>query len=298
MTISRFMILFRSIVCCSLFLSAVPAAFASFTIPNTTVVEVEDSDRTYNLYIKLPNSYNQIDKLKSYPVIYMTDAVYSLQVVSGVTRLSMDRTDMQQAILVAVSGQQGRSPAASRMRDYTPSVDTNRTQATGEAQRHMQLFANKIIPYMNQHYRTQPWQNTYVGHALGGLFGAYILRNKPALFNNYVLASPPFWFDNQRLLKQFREPEFITKSINANVFIGVGELETAENSEFGQDMVADAKSFYQLLQQKNRLTAANGSGINAKLMLMPVANHSMAFPMSAIYGLDWLFDAKTGVSGH
>ncbi|WP_144211326.1 alpha/beta hydrolase [Shewanella donghaensis] len=290
------MTIFRCIVLIfSLFLSVASPAFASFIVPNTTMVEIEDSDRTYSLYIKLPNSYNQVDKLKHYPVIYMTDAMYSFQIVSGATRFPMNNAVMQQAILVGVSWQQGKSPAVSRIRDYTPSVDQSWKRSTGDAERHMQLFANKIIPYMNKHYRTQTAKNTFVGNSLGGLFGAYVLRTKPELFKNYVLGSPSLWFDHKQLLKQFRDQQYLSQVVNANVFIGIGELETAALTDFGHDMVLDAKDFQQLLQQKNRLSSGEGQGINTKLMVIPEANHSMAFPTTAIHGLSWLFDLKKGV---
>ena len=262
----------------------------AFAIPNTSSITLEDSDRSYKVFIKLPNSYQDEDPAHSYPVIYMTDAMYNFQVVSGVTRLPMNMRNMQQAILVGIDWQEGMSPAASRIRDYTPSTDNGWKRKTGEAERHLDFIASKLMPHINNTYRTNPSQNTLVGHSLGGLFGAYSLLTRPELFSNYLLSSPSFWFHDKQLMKQFRASDFMLKSIHANVFVGIGEYETAELTDFGHDMVDDAKDFKAILEQKNRLSSA--SSIKVKLMVIEGADHSMAFPTAAIQGLSWFLAAQ------
>ncbi|WP_153915551.1 alpha/beta hydrolase [Shewanella sp. TC10] len=268
----------------------------AFSIPNTSSITLEDSDRSYKVFIKLPNSYQENDPAQYYPVVYMTDAMYNFQVVSGVTRLPMNMRNMQQAILVGVDWQEGMSPAASRIRDYTPSSDESWKRKTGEAERHLHFIANKLMPHINKTYRTIPSQNTLVGHSLGGLFGAYSLLTQPELFSHYLLSSPSLWFNDKQLMKQFRSSDFMLKSINAKVFIAIGEYETAELTDFGHDMVNDAKEFKAILEQKNRLSATQG--INIKLQVIAEADHSMAFPTAAIQGLSWFLPQQNSLALH
>ncbi|WP_394497016.1 alpha/beta hydrolase [Shewanella sp. ENK2] len=271
-------------------LSAPVRAEQAFTIPNTSSIILEDSDRSYKIWIKLPNSYQEQDPIQYYPVVYMTDAMYSFQVVSGVTRLPMNMREMDQAILVGIDWQEGMSPAASRIRDYTPSSDKSWKRKTGEAQRHLNFIANKLMPHINKHYRTNPSQNTLIGHSLGGLFGAYALLKQPQLFNHYLLSSPSLWFDDKQLMKQFRSADFMLKDVNAKVYIAIGEYETAALTEYGHDMVADAKAFQAILSQKNRISAAQT--LNVRLQVIEAASHNMAFPAAAIQGLSWFLSAE------
>ena len=93
----------------------------AFEIPRTTVVEVIDysTGRSYPLFIKLPKSYRK-NNHKNYPVIYLTDAWYAFQIVSGATRYPMNVNKMQQAIIVGISYQKGSKLDNSRVYDYTP----------------------------------------------------------------------------------------------------------------------------------------------------------------------------------
>ena len=57
-----------------------PAEPTSFSIPRTEIVPVTDAgtNRKYDLFIKLPRSYGDREhKNERYPVIYMTDAMYT-----------------------------------------------------------------------------------------------------------------------------------------------------------------------------------------------------------------------------
>ena len=93
---------------------------SSFEIPRSSVIDIKDSisDRVYPIFIKLPASYKR-NNTKSYPVIYLTDAWYSFQIVSGATRFPMNSGKMQEAIIVGISYSKGSKGSSSRVRDYT-----------------------------------------------------------------------------------------------------------------------------------------------------------------------------------
>jgi predicted alpha/beta superfamily hydrolase len=278
----------RSIFVLSLFFiftsissTATTTKISSFQIPRSNVIEITDpkSQRVYPLFIKLPKSYNKNDN-KTYPVIYLTDAYYAFQIVSGVTRYPMNIKKMKEAIIVGISYSKGSKRDNSRVRDYTPSIDKSWKQQTGGAQKHMEFIEGSVIKHMDKNYRTDPNDRTFVGNSLGGLFGTYILLTKPSLFKNYILGSPSYWFDNKFIFRL--EKTVKVKNITANVFISIGERES-KALESHYDMVKYAKAFYEKMLNWQQ------PQLKVKIVVIAEANHQTAFPTTAIQGLYWIY---------
>lgn len=250
-----------------------------FSIPRSTVVELKDpvSGRTYPLFIKLPKSYNT-KREKKYPVIYLTDAWYSFQIVSGATRFPMNSGAMEEAIIVGISYSKGSKGASSRIRDFTPVEDKRWKFNTGEAKKHTQFIHDIVIHHIDNNYRTDMSKKTFVGNSLGGLLGAYILFNQPNIFNHYILGSPSVWFkDNYILSSSVHKSKSQIK-----VYLSVGNL---EKPEFGSkyDMVADAEALAKKIKEQS------GSSIDLNFSVVENAKHATAFPTTAIQGLDWIY---------
>lgn len=253
-----------------------------FNIPRSSVIDIKDSatNLTYPLFIKLPSSYKKHVN-KRYPVIYLTDALYEFQIVSGATRYPMNFKYMEEAIIVGISYSKGSKGASSRNRDYTPTFNKKWKDKTGDAKHHASFIENSVFSYIDKNYRTDPANRTFIGNSFGGLFGTYILLNNASMFKNYILGSPSYWWDNGYIYEL--ESEFSKKkvAINANIFISIGELET---QEFGAsyNMVGDARKFYR------RMLGWPSDNLNIKLLVIPEADHGTAFPTSAIQGLKWV----------
>jgi predicted alpha/beta superfamily hydrolase len=235
------------------------------------------------LFIKLPKSYKK-NHDKKYPVIYLTDAWYAFQIVSGATRYPMNTNKMEEAIIVGISyakGSKGSKGDSSRVHDYTPTLNKSWKKETGGAPQYMAFIENIVFKHLAKNYRVDSTKRTFVGNSFGGLFGSYVLLTKPTLFKNYILGSPSYWFDSHYI---FRLEESVSKqmtNINANVFISIGERET-KALESSYDMVNDANSFYE------KILAWQQPTIKAKLLIIPEANHQTAFPTTAIHGLHWI----------
>jgi len=258
----------------------------SFSIPNSEIVEIEDikNERVYPLFIKLPRSYNR-NTSRNYPVIYLTDAWYSFQIISGSTRFPMNSGKMQEAIIVGISYEKGSKGDSSRVRDYTPHKASAWKKETGGAPRHKAFIKNHVFKYIDENYRTDKKNRTFVGNSLGGLFGAYILLTDPNMFTNYILGSPSFWFNNKSLFKTEALMPTTNIAQAINVFVGIGEHESIK---FGNqyDMVDDAKFFIKTINN------IHGKKINSKLLVIPQANHYTAFPTTAVQGIDWIYRIK------
>ena len=76
---------------------------SNFELPKIQVVPITDTNanRQYELYIKLPEAYSENND-KSYPVIYTTDAMWHMEMLSGSTEYMLE-----DVILVGISWQKG-----------------------------------------------------------------------------------------------------------------------------------------------------------------------------------------------
>jgi hypothetical protein len=250
-----------------------------FEIPRSTTINIKDpnSNNIYPLFIKLPRSYND-NTGKSYPVIYLTDALYSFQIVSGATRFPMNTGKMQEAIIVGISYSKGTGGHASRVRDYTHIEDQSWKYQTGKAKEHIVFIENSIFPFVEKNYRVTD-SRSFVGNSLGGLLGAYIFLTKPDMFNNYVLGSPSVWFKDNDILKIKTTPNLNKHKI----FIAVGANETLEIDSPKHNMVEGAKKL------ELKLSGELFPNTEVKLLTIQGANHETAFPTTATQGLYWLF---------
>ena len=252
---------------------------SAFQIPRSNVIELVDpvSKRTYPLFIKLPRNYEK-NKDKNYPVIYLTDAWYSFQIVSGATRFPMNTGKIAEVIIVGISYSKNSKGSESRVRDYTHSVDSTWKLETGKAKEHALFIEKTVFDYIDNNYRTDMTKRTFVGNSLGGLFGAYIILTKPDMFNNYILGSPSVWFKNNDILNI----QAIPSKGKHKVYIAVGSNETPSGDNTSHDMVLGAKTL------ASKLSNTNSYKIEVKLQEIHEANHETAFPTTAIQGLYWL----------
>ena len=252
----------------------------SFEIPGIQVIPIQDTqtNRQYELYIKLPEGYSENNDAK-YPVVYFTDAMWHIEILSGSIEYLM-----KNAILVGISWEKNIKDAeahTSRYRDFTIMKSNNPEQQAkyqlGQASNHLTFIRNDVIKYVENNYRTDPDNRTYFGYSLGGLFGAYVLLEQPDTFKNYILGSPAFASSKRHIFELESNAAKKRKDLNANVFISVGAL---ENTYIGpiEDFISKLKS-------------RNYAGLSLQeVVIIESADHGRAFPMSAVRGMYWLSD--------
>ncbi|MEM9495515.1 MAG: alpha/beta hydrolase-fold protein [Pseudomonadota bacterium] len=261
------------------FVSAAADEPPAYEMPRTEVLPFRDAkaDRQYELYVKLPEDYAE-NTDTHYPVIYTTDAVWHMEMLSGATEYLMPNV-----ILVGISWQTdlGLEEAfASRFRDYTvveyKDRDDQAQYQGGQASKHLVFIKDGVIPYVESKYRADPAQRTYFGYSLGGAFGAYVLLAAPDTFKNYVLGSPAI---GQSTLDYFDDLEATRATqrgaLNAHAFVSIGELEE-RRLEVTQNLLS-------ILQRR----AAAGLTITG-LEKIEDADHGAAFPETTIRSIKWL----------
>ncbi|WP_298475554.1 alpha/beta hydrolase-fold protein [uncultured Maribacter sp.] len=246
-------------------------------LPRIEVVPITDTntDRHYELYIKLPEGYSEKSN-KKHPVLYFTDAMWHIEILSGTTEYLLEN-----AILVGISWQKDIDENLkkeirehiSRYRDYSIRKSDNKEyQATyqyGQANNHLSFIRNDVFKYVENKYQTNENNRTYFGYSMGGEFGAYILLTQPDTFKNYILGSPSLNND----IPLLSELKFKHKKLNANVLVSYGTLE--------KELGYNAEKFISILKSRN----------DKSLLLKHViieGSHQTAFPMTAVKSMYWL----------
>ncbi|MFP2994792.1 alpha/beta hydrolase-fold protein [Spongiivirga sp. MCCC 1A20706] len=243
-------------------------------LPKIQVVPIKDrqANRQYELYIKLPEGYSKNND-KQYPVIYFTDAMWHIEILSGAAEYILE-----DALLVGISWQKDNDinlmnevgEHVSRFRDYSVSEHhKSEIQAKyhlGQAKNHLSFIRNDVIKYVESNYHVASNNRTYFGYSLGGEFGAYILLTQPDTFKNYILGSPtinkdtPFLSDNKH------------KSLNSNLFISYGTLEKELNNFEELICLFRSRNDKSLILKHETIEG----------------NHQTAFPMTGVRSIHWL----------
>ena len=259
-----------------------------YEIPRSQVVPIKDSetDRQYELYIRLPDDYAKTPETK-HPVVYATDGAWHMEMLAGAAEYVLPN-----AIVVVISWQKNSKDDfdgderahISRFRDYTIIPSTNpevqKKYNVGQARNHLTFIRNDVIKYVEANYQTDPAERIYFGFSLGGEFGSYILFEEPDTFKHYVLGSPAFNAESLQFVQDLAaKSETVDKPLDANVYVSVGERET--------DAMAEIEALMTTLKSK-------GGDLNVReLEVVARSGHSEAFPATAVRSFKWLSDLMT-----
>lgn len=243
----------------------------------TKVIPLVDtlSGYAYEIYLRLPENYDK-NTAKEMPVIYYTDALWHMEILSGATDYLLNHS-----LLVGISWQTNIEQTIlkesgihySRYRDYSFTKSKNeRLQFKyqfGQAKSHLDFIEKYVITYVEKNYGTAPDKRTYFGYSLGGVFGTYILFSKPKMFTNYILGSPAFQTTKSINNLALNLPT-IDNDDHRNVYVSYGLLE----NKLGKRI----DSFVTLLNKKDwQVTFEKHPG-----------NHKTAFPFTGLKSIQWL----------
>lgn len=251
------------------------------------VLYSEDINQEFTISVTVPESYSPD---KSYPLIVFTDANQNyisnlvtetnIEGLRTLTERLLASGDIPELVLVGI----GYPTRNYRVRDLTPVQIPNQPKnMSGGANKFATFIETEVKPFIYSKVQIDHANETYVGHSHGGLFGAYVLFNKPELFDNYVLSSPSFWYGRSvdgnyegvsfTFEEQYRrEHEDMPKS----VYISVG-------SEEGGTMAWDAKRMYQILDSRNYRS------LNLEWMLFEGESHMSVVKPAYSDGLSFIF---------
>lgn len=185
--------------------------------------KILNEDRTIKIWF--PEDYEK--SKKKYPVLYLLDAEYFFQqAASAVQFLSecdyISNHPIPQMIIVGIVN-------IDRNRDYTPTYAPEqpgnlRFPTSGKADKFTRFLSSELIPYIDSHYKTQPYK-ILAGWSLGGLFTVHTFFENPQLFSAYLAVSPSLWWDNDMYVKQTETILSGGKISNKPLTVTMGSLE-------------------------------------------------------------------------
>jgi len=179
-------------------------------LPNTEYREFTSkvNARTYAVYVALPDSYRS-DAAKRYPTLYVTDAQVAFSLIASMYRLMRLSNDVPELIIVGIDSQDPVTWGAFRFQDLTPTRSMAREVemakllrgvTTGGAAAFLRVLTEELFPDIEKRYRVTA-DRSFVGHSLGGLFGAYCAFQTPTAFRRLILISPALYWDDTVIFK-------------------------------------------------------------------------------------------------
>lgn len=185
------------------------------------------------IMISLPEDYNATST--TYPVHILLDGEQNIEHAVASSRMLAKWAGLPQAIIVGIA-------STNRVRDFTPSRDSNYSPDSGGASKFAQFIEKEVMTFVDGHYRTHPYR-ILTGHSLGGLFGATQLLENNSFFSAFILIAPALWWNNFSIFERIDTLEDTTFLANYPVFLGIGEKD-------GDGMKQELMRFYTELKKK------------------------------------------------
>lgn len=233
-------------------------------------------DRKVYIYVP-PADTSQPDK--RYPVLYVLDGDNHFSLLAEYCRY-LSRRDVNVVPEMMIVG----IPNTNRTRDLTPTnsitdydgkPDTSsnsRLKASGGGNKFLQFIGDELIPYIDAHYKTQPFK-IFAGHSFGGITSINCLLTHPDMFEAYIAISPSFWWDKGYLLRLADEKLKNDRTINKMIFY----------SDANEGLSDGDSTFHKaLLKFDTIITQRKIAGLDHKYVCYPEDTH-MTEPIKAYY---------------
>jgi len=153
------------------------------------------------IWISLPQDYRR--SKQKYPVLYLLDGEFFFEQAAAAVRFLSEleyirSQPIPQMIVVGIVN-------VDRNRDYTPTYALKQAgglefPTSGKADKFTIFLESELFPFVESHYRTQPYR-ILSGWSLGGLFTVYTYLEHPDLFSAYIAMSPSLWWDDSLYVK-------------------------------------------------------------------------------------------------
>ena len=252
-------------------------------IPNTEIKELKSryNGQLYSIKISLPKNYHQ-NTQKKYPVLYVTDAETNFGGVSYIVQRLIKDQLIPEIVVVGISyNTDYKNFYRLRSRDLTPVEDpklkmgNKAVDPTGGAPKFRSFLEFELFPFIEQSLRVKKEDRALYGHSYGGLFGSYVLLEKPSLFNRYLLLGPSLWFKDKLLIDQLTAKN-LNPTKTTSLYMGSGALDLRIKDY--------QEEFVQLLKEKNI------PFINIKSEVIPNETHRTIFGVGFTHGLRFIYN--------
>ena len=215
------------------------------------------------ILIDLPAGYDMTQS--RYPLLILTDGLTHFQHASASADFLSSAGRIPQMIVVGI-------PNVDRRRDLTPTHIEER-ESSGGGDAFLKFIAEELIPYIEEHYRTQPYRVLF-GHSLGGLLAVHALSTRPDVFDGYIAASPYLQYDDGHVVDEAAKFLEGKPDLRNSLFLSVG----------------DEPEYQAALERLTGMLGKSGeSGLRWEYVVMEDDDH-MSTPLKSIYqGLEMIF---------
>lgn len=179
---------------------------------------------SFVINIALPKNY---DKSKKYPVVYLTDANIFFGLVAETSWLLQYGNEIPEIVVAAVGYPDDSRHFKLRERDLLPTKG-DLDEPAGRAENFLDFICNELKPFIHDHYSVDENDSTLAGDSYGGLFGLYVLFNRPRIFRRYIIGSPSIYRDDSDIFNHEMSYAEDHEDLAARVFLSAGQLEATE----------------------------------------------------------------------
>jgi len=252
------------------------------TLANTSSEQIRSkfNDQEYQIKISYPKGYFK-NLEKRYPVLYILDAETNFGGVSYIVQRLIKDKLIPEIIVVGIAyNTEYKNFYRLRSRDLTPVEDLNLRMGnhdvdpTGGAPQFSDFIEFELFPLIDRKYRTKKEDRAIYGHSYGGLYGSYVLLDKPNLFNRYLLLGPSLWYKDKLLVNQavIKRPNI---SRATKLYMASGELDLRINDY--------QEEFVKYLKKKNL------PNIEMKSEVIANETHQTIFGVGFTNGLRFIY---------
>ncbi|HWA34215.1 MAG TPA: alpha/beta hydrolase-fold protein [Cyclobacteriaceae bacterium] len=184
---------------------------------------------TREIWILTPPYYKE--NVDRYPVLFVLDAGGHYKHIAATVEYLSDNLRIPEMIVVGI-------PNTDRIRDFTPLHSLEgadgkvyeelfRTSGGGDA--FVKFLKSELIPYLDEHYRTQPFR-VIEAHSLAGTIAMHALEQDPQLFQAFIFISPAIYGKNVATLEKF--PAFLkaNPTLSSRLFVSIGSEPMLEST--------------------------------------------------------------------
>ncbi|MGD9158887.1 MAG: alpha/beta hydrolase-fold protein [Desulfobacteraceae bacterium] len=280
-----------------LFGFTVMAQEPKFSMPDLKTHHIKSKfvDQEFIITVSMPIVHD--NETEKFPVLYCLDSNFFYP--RDITHLLQGVGEVPRFILVGIGypGKHFLSSFNLRARDMTPvedvidmppaegfvrGVHVPKGIKYGGAKEFLEFIRQELIPFIDNNYPTIKGNRAINGHSLGGLFGLYVLFNKPDTFDKYIIGSPSIQWGEEFILKQAETFVADNNALKANIFMAAGSLEeTGENQE--------SRTVTNMFRMENILRKKKLKGLDLRTRLFPDETHLTVGPMNYVHGIKSIY---------
>lgn len=253
---------------------------------------VSEAQQAYSLTVTLPKDF---DPKKEYKSLYYLDGWWLAESVLGAYALLSITEQIDDVVLIGLSADGSLLDwNVQRTIDYTPSIyqmPLTQNSGTGEnaipldstttggAERFADFLATSVFEFVEEKHPDLSSSRGLLGHSFGGLFGFYLMQNRPELFAEYIMISPALWWNKSELLQENLFEQFALINQPNKLFLAYGEAESGW-------ITRSAVKMDEIIQSLEK------SSLKYSFVPYPASNHNSVLPRAIYDGLFYLYSKE------